>query len=207
MKKNVLPAPRKGRPPSEMAASHAAIMDAVYALLQEKSVRDLTMEEIAERARVGKPTLYKWWPTKATLVLAMLCERMAPNLEKPTVLTAEESLRFRVRRLIDAFNGPFGQIVAGLIAEGQSEPAVLQEFFGRWVSPRRTATIADLQRGKDAGELQAETEPELLNDAIFGAIYYRLLLRSGPLTRRFGGELVEHILRGHGSGRGKGRSD
>src|SRR5579862_9871248 len=191
---------RKGRPPMEQAASHDAILDAVYALLQKKSVRDLTMEEVARRAKVGKPTLYKWWATKATLVLAKLCERMAPNLEKPTVLSAEESLRFRVRRLIDAFHGPFGKIVAGLIAEGQSEPAVLQEFFGRWVSPRRNATIADLQRGKSAGELRSETEPELLNDAIFGAIYYRLLLRSGPLTRRFGEELVEQVIRGHRSG-------
>ncbi len=191
----MLPVARRGRPPSEMAASHAAIMDAVYAVLQKKSVRDLTMEEVARRAKVGKPTLYKWWPTKATLVLAMLCERMAPNLEKPTVLTAEESLRLRVRRLIDAFNGPFGKIVAGLIAEGQSEPAILKEFFDRWVSPRRTATIADLHRGKNAGELRSETEPELLNDAIFGAIYYRLLLHSGPLTRRFGEELVEQVLR------------
>jgi AcrR family transcriptional regulator len=191
---------RKGRPPSEKAVSHDAIMDAVYVLLQKKSVRDLTMEEVAKRAKVGKPTLYKWWPTKATLVLAMLCERMAPNLEMPTVLTAEESLRFRVRRLIDAFNGPFGKIVAGLIAEGQSEPVILQEFYDRWVSPRRTATIADLERGKNAGELRATTEPELLNDAIFGAIYYRLLLRSGPLNRRFGEELVEQVIRGHRSG-------
>jgi len=102
MKKHSLPAVRKGRPPRQTAESHAAIMDAVYALLQKKSVRHLTMEEVAKRAKVGKPTLYKWWATKATLVLAMLCERMAPNLEKPTVLTAEESLRFRVRRLIDA---------------------------------------------------------------------------------------------------------
>ena len=192
---------RKGRPPSEMAASHAVIMDAVYALLQEKSVRDLTMEAVAKRAGVGKPTLYKWWPTKATLVLAMLCERMAPKLEKPTVLTAEESLRFRARSLIKAFNGPFGRIVAGLIAEGQSEPAVLQEFFDRWISPRRNTTITDLQRGKDAGELRSETEPELLNDAIFGAIYYRMLLRSGPLTRRFGEDLVEQVIRGHRSGK------
>jgi len=195
-----LPAARKGRPPQQTAASHAAIMDAVYALLQEKSVRDLTMEEVAKRAKVGKPTLYKWWPTKATLVLAMLCERMAPNLEKPSNRTAEESLRFRVRSLIGAFNGPFGKIVAGLIAESQSEPGVLQQFFDRWVSPRRTATIADLQRGKNAGELRSEAEPELLNDAIFGAIYYRLLLRSGPLTRRFGEELVEQVIRGHRSG-------
>src|ERR1700752_3233674 len=197
MSKGSLPAARKGRPPQQTAASHAAIMDAVYALLQEKSVRDLTMEEVAKRAKVGKPTLYKWWPTKATLVLAMLCERMAPNLERPTVLTAQESLRFRVRRLINAFNGPFGKIVAGLIAEGQSEPAILQEFFERWVSPRRNATIADLQRGKSAGELRSETEPELMNDAIFGAIYYRLLLRSGPLNRHFGEELVEQVIRGH----------
>src|SRR5580658_154280 len=149
-------------------------------------------------------TLYKWWPTKATLVLAMLCERMAPKLEKPTVLSAEQSLRFRVRSLIDAFNGPFGKIVAGLIAEGQSEPAILQEFFDRWVSPRRNATIADLQRGKDAGELRSETEPELLNDAIFGAIYYRMLLRYGPMTRRFGEGLVDQVIRGHRSGSARG---
>jgi AcrR family transcriptional regulator len=195
---------RKGRPPSRMAASHAAIMDAVYALLQEKSVRDLTMEEVARRAGVGKPTLYKWWPTKATLVLAMLCERMAPNLELPMGRTAAESLRLRVQRLIDAFNGPFGRIVAGLIAEGQSEPAIRQEFFDRWVSPRRAATIADLERGKNAGELRSETEPEVLNDAVFGAIYYRLLLRSGPLTRRFGKQLVEQVIRGHRSVKAQG---
>jgi AcrR family transcriptional regulator len=190
-----------------MAASHAAIMDAVYALLQEKSVRDLTMEAVAARAKVGKPTLYKWWPTKATLVLAMLCERMAPNLEKPTTLTGEESLGFRVRQLIDAFNGPFGKIVAGVIAEGQSEPVLLKEFFDRWVSPRRNATIADLERGKNAGELRSETEPELLNDAIFGAIYYRMLLRSGGLTRRFGEELVKQILCGHRLEPSRGRSN
>jgi hypothetical protein len=52
----------------------------------------------------------------------------------------------------------------------------------------------------DAAELGSDTEPELLNDAIFGAIYYRMLLRSGPLTRRFGEELVEQVLRGHRSG-------
>jgi hypothetical protein len=70
-----------------------------------------------------------------------------------------------------------------------TRPSVRQ-FFDRWVSPRRTATIADLQRGKDTGELRSGTEPDLLNDAIFGAI---------PLTRRFGEELVEHVIRGHRS--------
>ena len=199
MRKTALHPARKGRPPSKRAASHSVIMDAVYSLLQKKSVRDLTMEEVAKRAKVGKPTLYKWWPTKATLVLAMLCERMAPNLGQPTALTAESSLRFRVRRLIDAFNGPFGKVVAGLIAEGQSEPAIRQAFFDRWVSPRRAATIADLQHAMNAGELRSYIQPDLLNDAIFGAIYYRFLLGLGPFTRRFGEDLVEQIIRGHSS--------
>jgi AcrR family transcriptional regulator len=200
MKKSVRPAPRKGRPPSDSATSHAVIMDAVYSLLQKKSVRDLTMEEVAKRAKVGKPTLYKWWSTKAALVLAMLCERMAPTLEKPSDLTAEESLQFRVRTLIDAFGGPFGKIVAGLIAEGQSDPAIRQAFFDRWVSPRRAATIADLQRGKNTGELRSDTEPDLLNDAIFGAIYYRFLLGLTPFSKRFGEELVEQAIRGNRAG-------
>src|SRR5258708_27651351 len=144
----------KGRPPLQTAGSHAAIMDAVHALLQKKSVRDLTMEEVARRARVGKPTLYKWWPTKATLVLAMLCERMAPNLEMPTVLTAEESLRFQVRRLVDRVNGPLGRIVAGLIGERRNEPARLQGVFYRWGSSRRNATIGDLEARENAGEVR-----------------------------------------------------
>ena len=50
---------RTGRPPAAAAESHAAIMDAVYALLQEGPARDLTMEAVARRAGVGKPTLYK----------------------------------------------------------------------------------------------------------------------------------------------------
>jgi Tetracyclin repressor-like, C-terminal domain len=77
---------------------------------------------------------------------------------------------------------------------------IRQAFFDRWVSPRRSATITDLQRGKNAGELRSDTEPGLINDAIFGAIFYRFLLGARPFTRRFGEELVEQVIRGHRSG-------
>jgi hypothetical protein len=89
---------------------------------------------------------------------------------------------------------------AGLIAEGQSEPAIRQAFFDRWVSPRRAATIADLERGKNTGELRSDTEPDLLNDAIFGAIYYRFLMGLTPFSKRFGEELVEQAIRGNRAG-------
>ncbi len=187
---------RRGRPPSDAAQSHAAILDAVYELLQEGSVRDLTMEAVAKRAKVGKPTLYKWWPSKSALVFAMFHERIAGHAEKSSAGTAEEVILGKVRALIRELNGLFGKVMADLIAEGQSEPAILRDLYEQHVSLRRAASVADVERGKAAGEFAANTDPELLIDAIFSPIFFRLLLRHMPLTQRYGDELVEQVLSG-----------
>jgi AcrR family transcriptional regulator len=105
-------------------------MDAVYGLLQERSVRDLTKEAVAKRAKVGKPTLYKWWPTKASLVLAMFSDRI--GIARPPAAqssTAEDAIRNAAVTLVRGFKGLPGKIVAELIAEGQSEPEVLRSLF------------------------------------------------------------------------------
>src|ERR1039457_4608379 len=104
-------------------------MDAVYEFLKERPARDLTMEAVAKRANVGKPTLYKWWPSKAALIMAMFHERLVGKLEGPVAATADEALRTKMRRLIVEINGLFGKVMADLIAEGQSDPAVLRELY------------------------------------------------------------------------------
>lgn len=187
---------RRGRPASKAAESHAAIMDAVYKLLQETSVRDLTFEAIAKRAKVGRPTLYKWWPSKAALVLATFHERIARNGESPTGGTAEEVIRLKVNRLIREFNGLFGKVMADLIAEGQSEPRVLHELYDQHMRSRRASTRTDIERGIAAGEFASGTDPELLMDAIFGPIFYRLLVRHAPLTQHYADALLDQVLRG-----------
>ena len=196
----------RGRPRSEAAASHVAIMDAVGALLEETSVRDLTMEAVAKRAGVGKPTLYKWWPSKSALILAMFHERMARDSELAAVEGgAEENIRRKVRGIIRAFSGRFGRVLADLIAEGQSEPALLQELYERHMLPRRQAIIDDVERGKAAGEFTSDTDPEAVIDAIVGALYYRLLVRFAPLTEPYGNALVDQVLRGARAGKVKKR--
>jgi AcrR family transcriptional regulator len=176
--------------------SHAAIMDAVYELLQEKPARDLTMEAVAKRANVGKPTLYKWWPSKATLIMAMFHERLDQPLEIPVTATAEEAIRTKMRRLIKLVNGLFGKVVAELIAEGQSDAEILRELYERHVSLRRASAIADIERGKATGEFSADTDAELLVEAMFAPVYYRLLLRFAPLTEKYGNDLIDQVLRG-----------
>jgi AcrR family transcriptional regulator len=187
---------RRGRPPIEAAESHAAILDAVYDLLQERSVRDLTMEAVAKRAGVGKPTLYKWWPTKAALVLAMFRERIALVLPPPSAGTTEEAIRDMARALIGPLNGQLGKVLSELIAEGQSEPAILRELFDQHIRGHQEANFADIERGKTNGELANDADPQLIIDAVFGAIFYRLLFRTSPLTEEFSDKLVSQVFRG-----------
>lgn len=189
------PVPR-GRPRSVSADSHALILNAVLELLQETSVRDLTMEAIAKRAKVGKPTLYKWWPSKAALVFAAFHERVAVAPEISNSATAEEAIRTKVRRLIHEFNGLFGKVMADLIAEGQSQPEILSQLVEQHINARRTATAADIEEGKQNGEFDESVDAQLLIDAIFGPLYFRHLLRHAPLTQVYGDELVTQVLKG-----------
>ena len=99
----------RGRPAGATAESHTQILDAVYELLQERSVRDLTIEAVAKRAGVGKPTIYKWWPTKADLVMAMFQERLdtgrPPAAPADGPAPVQEAIRSTVRLLVSDSTG------------------------------------------------------------------------------------------------------
>jgi AcrR family transcriptional regulator len=171
-------------------------MDAVYQMLKERRARDLTMDAVAKRANVGKPTLYKWWPSKAALIMAMFHERFGGILEVPEATTAEEALRTRVKHLIAQCNGLFGKVVADLIAEGQGDPSILKELYESHIRPRRASTAADIERGIASGEFLAGTDPELLIDAIVAPVYLRLLLRHPSLTEEYGKQVIDQALLG-----------
>jgi AcrR family transcriptional regulator len=171
-------------------------MDAVYAFLQERSVRELTMEGIAERANVGKPTLYKWWPSKAVLVMAVLHERLVAKPEPISAKTAEGAIRAHMHRVVRALNGMFGKVLADLIAEGQSDPGLLGELYEKHLKQRREVLVAEIERGKQAGEFNAEVDSELLVDSLVGPIYYRLLIKSAPLTEAYIDQLIAQVMLG-----------
>jgi len=171
-------------------------MDAVYALLQEGPAKELTMEAVARRAGVGKPTLYKWWPSKAALIMAMFHERIAVGVNAPaTSATAEEALRTTMRRLIAGLNGLFGKVLADLIAEGQGDPALLHDLFEDHIRVRQVTDLAEIEHAKATGEFAASADPEIMVDALFGSLIYRRLLGL-PLTEQYGEALVDAVLRG-----------
>jgi AcrR family transcriptional regulator len=188
-------AERRGRRRSER--SHEAILAATQQLLVERSYPDLTIEGIAARAGVGKQTIYRWWPSKAALVLeAYLAGQDAVPLpaERETV---REDVRALLGWLIAVLAQPIGgQVVAGLVGDLQHDADLAAGFHRDVVPARREAMLAALERARTRGEIRADTDLELAVDALHGAVFYRLLLSGEPLDVDFADRLAEQTLAG-----------
>lgn len=185
---------KRGRPAGTCAVAHERILDTVQAILEEKSFQDLTMEEVARRAEVGKPTLYKWWPSKSALVLDLFQERLVRPLAVSEEMLPAEKIRAQVHEAIWLLNGFFGKLAREIIAEGQADPETLRQYRNIYLAERRGLTQGFLAEARDAGELWADRDPELLIDLIYGPIYYRLLVGHQPLDVYFGNMLVDSVL-------------
>src|ERR687893_2713261 len=99
------PTPRpRGRPRRE--AARQAILDATKSLLETTTVRDLTIEAIARKAGVGKTTIYRWWSSKAAVVIDTL-EAATPRAHLAECKSVTAALSEQVRLLIEQYRGPY----------------------------------------------------------------------------------------------------
>jgi AcrR family transcriptional regulator len=186
---------RRGRRRSER--SHRAILSATQELLVERSYREVTIEGIAARAGVGKQTIYRWWPSKAALVLEayLAGSDVVPQpAEKPTV---REDVRALLGWLIAVLARPTGgRVVAGLVGDLQHDLDLAEGFRRDVVPARREAMLAALERGRGRSEIRTDADLELAVDALHGAVFYRLLLSGEPLDDAFAEHLADHVLDG-----------
>src|SRR5439155_22880130 len=116
-------APRRGRPRSEKAKQ--AILTAASDLLLDRGLRAMSMDDVAERAGVSKATIYRWWASKELLALDALATAWAAPVPAPQRDTGSlrGDLLARLRPWMRQLNGkPFGRVIAGLIAEAQTDP-------------------------------------------------------------------------------------
>ena len=185
----------RGRRRSER--SHEAIVTATQALLVERSYSEVTIEGVAARAGVGKQTIYRWWPSKAALVLeAYLAgqEAIPPPEERATT---REDVRALLGWLIAVLAEPTGgHVIAGLVGDLQRDADLAEGFHRNVVPARREAMLAALSRGRERGEIRADADLELAVDALHGAVFYRLLLSGEPLDAAFVERLADQTLAG-----------
>ena len=183
-----------GRPRSEQA--RVAILRTALKLLGEHGFSNLTIEDVAARARVGKATVYRWWPNKAALITDAFAGSATRKLHFPDTGSVHTDMRQQMRQVIKVFRSRRGRILAAILAAGQSDSGLITAFRERFMKPRRQEAYATLRRGILRGELRKNLDMDLLLDSLYGPIYMRFLIRHQKLTPAFVDHLCELVLGG-----------
>jgi AcrR family transcriptional regulator len=183
-----------GRPRSE--AARVAILRSALRLLGKNGFANLTIEEIASHANVGKATVYRWWPNKAALIADAFSNSATRKLHFPDTGSLITDMSRQMRQLIKVFRSRRGRIVSAILAGGQSDEELMLAFRERFLWPRRQEAYATLRRGIRRGELKRNVDMDLLLDSLYGPIYMRFIIRHDRLTPGFVDALCAFVLSG-----------
>lgn len=174
----------------------SAITDAVLDELAEHGYGRLSMEAVARRAGVGKSALYRRWPSKQDMVIAVLSEFSVPLAEIPDTGSLRQDLLATLHAVHDWLAHPrFGTILPDLTAEAGRNPALAEAMQATIGQPRRELGAATLRRAIKRGELPADTKIELVLDLVAAPVYWRVSVRRVPIERGYLDDLADHMLR------------
>ncbi|MFK8024890.1 MAG: TetR/AcrR family transcriptional regulator [Ilumatobacter sp.] len=172
--------------------AHRRILDATFDLIAERGPNRVTINDIAREAKVGRQTIYRWWPTKVAVVLAALEHRLDTDAPGTGSANTREDLRNQMQRTAYVFASPTGAIIRQLVADSQGDEEVAELFRSRFVAARHERSVATIRAGIDRGELRADLDVDIVIDLLFSPLWLRMLVGHGPLTRASVDGLLDH---------------
>ncbi|MBB4137982.1 TetR/AcrR family transcriptional regulator [Gordonia humi] len=192
-----LPASRS-RPAASARGQRAekAIVDAVLDLLDQDDASGLTVDKIANRAQVGKPTIYRRWSTKSELVAYAF-----GNLADPLPSGPQASLRDILitaltefhARLTDTRHGRAWRKILG--SQGEYADA-MSIYRDKYLNPRRAALAAALQTHIDNGTIRNDVDAETLIRVISNTMLGGIITPDEPATTTSPELIVDLFLNG-----------
>lgn len=176
-----------GRPRSEQA--RLAILAAARAIIDESGPARLTVEAVAQRAGVGKPTIYRYWLNAQELAMSAL-------LEADTGVGADGrgDLQALIESIVERLNTKRGRQMALMLAAAEPDGELFKAFANRVMLEGRQNGIAIIEAGIAKGEIGVSLDPGLAMDLILGAIFLRLLLRHAPLDAAIAKASIDLVI-------------
>ena len=185
------PARRPGRPRD--AGVDAAILAATLELGGEIGISAMSMDELARRAGVSKATIYRRWASKEELVLDALASSSRPFDDVDTG-SLRGDLEAYLGELADRMTeGRTSDILPHLVGAAAHDEAV-RDALDDFIQHRRKPLRSIVTRGVERGELGADTDVEVVLDAVLGAFVYRRLLTVRAMDDDFVESLVRIVL-------------
>ncbi|MFD5658314.1 TetR/AcrR family transcriptional regulator [Streptomyces hirsutus] len=199
--------------------SRRAIYDAAIALVVEVGYPKTTIEGIAARAGVGKQTIYRWWGSKADVLLEAfldLSEQAArtaaqehENHEGQEGRAGHESqgipdtgdlaadLKLVLRATVDELRDPgFEAPSRALAAEGVVNEELGRRFVAQLLEPQLQLYVDRLRSAQEAGQVRPDIDPRIALELFVSPLAQRWLQYTGPITYEYTDALVDYALNG-----------
>jgi AcrR family transcriptional regulator len=177
-----------------------AILEAVMELLAEEGYERMSMESVAQRAGVGKPTIYRRWPSKQAMVIEALAQ-----LDDAMVTPADGTVRERMTSLVEQLwsiaartHGDRTSVLTHLIGEIHRSPELREAVRTTFVANRQRQVMALVVEGIEAGEIAPDTDLEVAVDLVLSPLLARKLVTGGTISRAVGRRVVDTLFDGLG---------
>ena len=182
-------AARAGRPRDPKV--DGALLDAALEVFLERGYHSASLSEIARRAGVGTPAIYRRWRTKAEVGVDVI-RRQAQPAPIPDTGSIRQDLVAFVRQRIKMFGGRlFHYLLVPLVTDPGLSATVQASFLDY-----RQPLSERIQAAIESGELRRDTDPDRLINVLMGPIVMPLLF-SAPLPSASDGEsIVDQTLEG-----------
>ena len=187
------PRPGRRRDPTRDSEILAAAID----VLAETGYDGMTIDMVAARAKAGKATLYRRWPSKAELVVdAVACMKRGDidlaNLPDTGTLRGDLVAMIKPHAIEDGERKL--QIMAGLMSMLSRDPGLAEAVNAAIVEPRAAVNRILMRRAADRGEISADCDIETLALITPSMAAYRVLVLKKPVNREFLISLIDGVL-------------
>lgn len=176
--------------------SEAAILAAAEAVLLENGLNGFSIEAVAKRARAGKPTIYRWWPSQAALLLDVYHCRKRTSFIFPDTGNIREDLRAYLTGILATWReGTGGEVFRCVVAKAQGDRDALAALSAYMVD-RRSQSGKIIEKAQARGEVRADVNPTLTTELLSSFAWGRLLTERLDVTDAEIDAVVDTVLAG-----------
>lgn len=170
------------------------VLAATLAALDEIGYTRLSIGEVARRANVHRPAIYRRWPSKQHLVVDALATTIGTD-PTPDTGALRDDLITGIATIVEALDTTtLGRVLPSLLTDLAADPALRQEFLERVFHARRATTARTLEHAIERGEIRSDIDLDFVLDALAAPIYFRGLFRHLPLDERLVERTVDMVL-------------
>ena len=187
----------KGRPRQPRLDS--ALLAAGLEVFLERGYHGASLAEIARRAGVGTPAIYRRWPTKADFAMDVVAHVGEPEPIPDTGSIRRDLTAFLRLRLRTWSTPMFQQLLLPLVLEAWADPKLTQKVRERFIAYRGPNLHPRIRRAVASGELRRGTDPDRLVDQLMGTVTMPILFSQDLPKMSEAAAIVDHLLDGFAS--------